>query len=97
MPRPASIWTPLITPVSGRPRVFPLTRFQEVRDEPGSDQGPLEAVHGQRQGEVGKLTDDLTVIAGRRDRIAGQFQERYGYEKGQAERENDDFARALGP
>jgi uncharacterized protein YjbJ (UPF0337 family) len=34
----------------------------------------------------GKLNDDdLTVIAGKRDQLAGKVQERYDYEKGQAE------------
>jgi uncharacterized protein YjbJ (UPF0337 family) len=46
----------------------------------------------------GKLTDDdLTVIAGKRDQLAGKLQERYGYEKGQAEKELDEFSRALKP
>jgi uncharacterized protein YjbJ (UPF0337 family) len=56
----------------------------------------------QFQGKVkerwGKLTDDdLTVIAGKRDQLAGKLQERYGYEKGQAEKELDEFSRALKP
>jgi len=46
----------------------------------------------------GKVTDDdLTTIAGKRDQFAGKLQERYGYAKEQAERELDDFARALEP
>ncbi len=54
----------------------------------------------QFQGKVkekwGKLTDDdLKVIAGKRDQLAGTIQKRYGYEKDQAERELDEFARAL--
>ena len=44
----------------------------------------------------GKLTDDdLTVIAGKRDQLAGKLQERYGYGKEQAEKELDDFSRSL--
>jgi uncharacterized protein YjbJ (UPF0337 family) len=46
----------------------------------------------------GKLTDDdLTVIAGKRDQLAGKLQEHYGYEKDQAEKEVDEFSRALKP
>jgi uncharacterized protein YjbJ (UPF0337 family) len=52
---------------------------------------------GKVKEKWGKFTDDPTAIAGRRDRLAGELQERYGYEKGQAEREFEDFARALGP
>jgi uncharacterized protein YjbJ (UPF0337 family) len=54
----------------------------------------------QFQGKVkekwGDLTDDdLTMIAGKRDQLAGKLQERYGYEKGRAEKELDDFVRGL--
>jgi uncharacterized protein YjbJ (UPF0337 family) len=46
----------------------------------------------------GKLTDDdLTVIGGKRDELVGKLQERYGYEKAQAEKELDEFSRTLGP
>ena len=56
----------------------------------------------QFQGKVkekwGKLTDsDLTTIAGKRDQLAGKLQMHYGYAKDQAEKELDDFARALKP
>jgi uncharacterized protein YjbJ (UPF0337 family) len=45
-----------------------------------------------------KLTDnDLTSIAGRRDRFARVLQEKCGYAKERAERELDDFARGLFP
>jgi uncharacterized protein YjbJ (UPF0337 family) len=54
----------------------------------------------QAQGKIkekwGKLTDDdLSVIAGKRDQLAGKLQQRYGYGKEQAEKELDDFTRAL--
>lgn len=40
----------------------------------------------------GKLTnDDLEVAAGRRDRIVGKLQERYGLVKDEAERQVKDF------
>jgi uncharacterized protein YjbJ (UPF0337 family) len=40
----------------------------------------------------GKLTDDeLDVIAGRRDELAGKIQERYGIAKDEAERQLKDW------
>ena len=46
----------------------------------------------------GKLSeDDLTAIAGQRDRLAGLLQERYGYERVVAENKVDQFALALNP
>ena len=44
----------------------------------------------------GKLSDDdLAVIAGKRDLLASLLQQRYGYEKLQAETKVDDFAKGL--
>ena len=46
----------------------------------------------------GKLSDDdLAAIAGKRDSLFGLLQERYGYEKAQAEKMVDDFAEELSP
>jgi len=43
-----------------------------------------------------KLTDDdLTLIAGKRDELAGILQTKYGYAKDRAEKELDDFTRGL--
>ena len=55
------------------------------------------AGHGQGEGEMGQADRrrDLTAIAGKKDQLVGKLQERYGYEKGQAERELDEFARTL--
>jgi uncharacterized protein YjbJ (UPF0337 family) len=39
--------------------------------------------------------DDLDVVAGKREELAGKIQERYGYEKDRAEREVDDYIRTL--
>ena len=35
--------------------------------------------------------DDMTVIEGKRDQLVGKIQERYGYEKDQAENEVKDW------
>jgi uncharacterized protein YjbJ (UPF0337 family) len=51
---------------------------------------------GKAKERWGKLTDDdLKVIQGKRDQLAGLLQERYGYAKEQAERELDEFASVL--
>jgi len=56
--------------------------------------GEWKQFNGKVREKWGKLTDDdLTVIGGMKDQLVGKLQERYGYAKGQAEREIDDFAR----
>jgi uncharacterized protein YjbJ (UPF0337 family) len=53
---------------------------------------------GTVKAKWGKLTeDDLTVIAGKRDQLAGILQERYGYAKDRVEKELDDFTAKLRP
>ena len=59
-------------------------------------QGNWKQVTGKIKAKWGKLTDDdLTAIAGKRDQLAGKLQERYGLAKDKAEKELDDFAKAL--
>ena len=59
-------------------------------------QGDWKQFTGQVKEKWGKLTDsDLTVIAGKREQLAGILQERYGYAKEQVEMELDEFAKAL--
>ena len=56
-------------------------------------EGNWTKLKGQAQEKWGKLTnDDLDVIEGKRDQLAGKLQERYGYAKDKAEREADEFA-----
>jgi uncharacterized protein YjbJ (UPF0337 family) len=51
---------------------------------------------GKVKEKWGDLTDDdPTMIAGKRDQLAGKLQERYGFEKARAERELDDFVRGI--
>jgi uncharacterized protein YjbJ (UPF0337 family) len=58
--------------------------------------GKWKQLSGKVKEKWGKLTDDdLTAIAGKRDQLVGKLQQRYGYEKQQAEKELDDFARTL--
>jgi uncharacterized protein YjbJ (UPF0337 family) len=55
-------------------------------------QGDWTKLKGQIKEKWGKLTDnDLKVIEGKRDQLAGMLQERYGYAKEQAEKELAEF------
>ena len=50
--------------------------------------GNWKQVTGKAKAQRGKLTDDdLDVIAGRRDQLAGKIQERYGVANDEAERQ----------
>lgn len=61
-------------------------------------QGNWKQLAGKVKAQWGKLTDDdLTVIAGKRDELAGILQERYGYAKERAEQELNDFTTSLKP
>ena len=62
-------------------------------------QGTWKQIKGQAKQWWGKLTDDdLDQIEGQRDKLVGKLQERYGYNKQQAEQEvnrhwrSDDYA-----
>jgi uncharacterized protein YjbJ (UPF0337 family) len=51
-------------------------------------EGKWEQAKGKIKEKWGKLTDDdMTVINGKRDQLAGRIQERYGYTKERAEEE----------
>ena len=59
-------------------------------------EGGWKQMTGKVKEQWGKLTDDdLVVIAGKRDQLAGKIQARYGIAKEEAERQLDDFARKL--
>ncbi|HEX6383963.1 MAG TPA: CsbD family protein [Anaerolineae bacterium] len=54
--------------------------------------GKWKQLKGKAQQQWGKLTnDDLDRIQGRREELVGVVQERYGYERAEAEREVDEF------
>ena len=58
-------------------------------------QGNWKQLKGNIKERWGKLTDDdLTVIEGKRDKLAGKLRERYGYAKEQAEKEVQAFCDA---
>jgi uncharacterized protein YjbJ (UPF0337 family) len=55
-------------------------------------EGQWKTFKGNVREKWGKLTDnDLETIAGKKDRLLGKIQERYGLEKSRAETEINDF------
>lgn len=55
-------------------------------------EGNWKQIRGSIREKWGELTDDeLDQIAGKRDKLAGILQERYGYTQMEAERQIDDF------
>ena len=57
-------------------------------------EGNWKQVTGKAKVQWGKLTsDDLDVIAGRREQLAGKIQERYGVAKDEAEKQMAEWQR----
>jgi uncharacterized protein YjbJ (UPF0337 family) len=66
-------------------------RIKSIAEEQIMDWNRVEGNWKQIKGKVkeqwGKLTDDdLDVIAGKQDQLEGHLQQRYGYAKDQAQR-----------
>lgn len=58
--------------------------------------GDWKQIQGKVKAKWGKLTDDdLTVIEGKRDELAGKIQERYGMAKEAAQNELEEFCKSL--
>lgn len=58
--------------------------------------GSWKQLQGQIKSKWGKLTDDdLTVVEGKRDQLAGVLQQKYGMAKEQAEKELDTFIKTM--
>jgi uncharacterized protein YjbJ (UPF0337 family) len=54
--------------------------------------GQWKQMKGEAKRRWGKLTDDeLDQVEGSFDKLVGRIQERYGYQRDQAEREADEF------
>lgn len=57
-------------------------------------EGNWKQLKGSAKEQWGKLTDDdLDVAAGKRDKLVGLVQEKYGKARDEAEREVDDYFR----
>lgn len=55
-------------------------------------EGKWEQLKGSAKEQWGKLTDDeLTEAAGKKDKLAGKLQEKYGWTKDEAEKQMDSF------
>lgn len=55
-------------------------------------EGDWKQFRGSMRQQWGKLTDDdLDVVAGKRDQLAGKIQEKYGIAKDEAERQIDEY------
>jgi uncharacterized protein YjbJ (UPF0337 family) len=55
-------------------------------------EGNWKQIRGSIREKWGELTDDeLDQIAGKRDKLAGILQERYGYTQMEAEKQIDEF------
>lgn len=60
-------------------------------------EGKWKQVKGSLKTQWGKLTDDdLNVIAGKRDKLVGKLQERYGYARDEAQRKADEWVQSAG-
>jgi uncharacterized protein YjbJ (UPF0337 family) len=60
-------------------------------------EGKWKQLKGSVKEHWGKLTDDdLTVIAGNRDKLIGKVQERYGIAKEEAQRRADEWLKGIG-
>jgi uncharacterized protein YjbJ (UPF0337 family) len=71
-------------------------RRQSIPEESTMNDDRISGNWKQFKGKVkekwGKLTDDdMDVAEGKRDQLVGRIQERYGYEKDQAEKELKDW------
>jgi uncharacterized protein YjbJ (UPF0337 family) len=56
--------------------------------------GKWQQLKGEARIQWGRLTDDdVDQIQGNIEKLAGKLQERYGYERAEADREVEDFVR----
>ena len=59
-------------------------------------EGKWKQVKAEVRSKWDKLTDDDTdLIGGKKDKLIGKLQERYGWKKDQAEREADSWIRSI--
>jgi uncharacterized protein YjbJ (UPF0337 family) len=76
--------------------VLPVDPSQEDVMNWDQVEGQWKQFTGQMKSKWAKLTDDdWKLIGGKKDQLLGKLQERYGYQKDQAEKEVDDYIRTL--
>ena len=57
-------------------------------------EGKWKELKGQAREEWGKLTDDeLEEVGGKKDRLVGKLQQKYGYAADEADRRADEWAK----
>jgi uncharacterized protein YjbJ (UPF0337 family) len=62
----------------------------------GRIEGNWKQIAGKAREKWGKLTDsDFEAIAGRRDQLVGRIQEHYGIARDVAQKQADEWAKAL--
>jgi uncharacterized protein YjbJ (UPF0337 family) len=72
-----------------------LLEAKEKNHELGSNRRQVEGTRGFSQGEWGKLTDnEWTELKGKRDRLSGVIQQKYGIAKEEAEKQIKEFEAA---
>jgi uncharacterized protein YjbJ (UPF0337 family) len=60
-------------------------------------EGKWKQMKGSVKQQWGKLTDDdLDVIAGRREKLVGKLQERYGFARDEAQKKADEWVKVAG-
>ena len=60
-------------------------------------EGKWKQLKGAAKAQWGKLTDDdLTIVAGNRDKLIGKVQERYGIAKEEAQKRTDEWLSSMG-
>ena len=59
-------------------------------------EGKWRQVKGSAKANWGRLTDDdLKLIAGKKEKLLGRLQERYGIAKAEAEKQADEWTRVV--
>src|SRR5512133_1108037 len=85
---PSRTKSPSVRPPEARARDGPSHQRKEIPMNWDRIEGNWKQVTGRAKVQWGKLTDDdLDVVAGRRDQLAGKIQERYGIAKDEAEKQ----------
>jgi uncharacterized protein YjbJ (UPF0337 family) len=76
--------------------MFAHLRGEEIIMNWDRIEGNWKQVAGKAREKWGKITaDDWTTVAGKREQLVGKIQERYGVARDEAQKQADEWARAL--